>query len=124
MTEYRATITPEFAEQLRREQTQAGIIVNLADESITDLANSVVVRDWHQGDLTDEDTVLYAEAHGKSLADLLSFVRKIARYSTMTDIATETRDVGIEDVEDVLTEARATAVDDMDSLIREARNLI
>ena len=105
--------------------TQTSIIVNLADESITDLPNAVWIADWEQdGDLDNDDVLSYAAAHGKSLADLLSFVRKIARYSTMTDIATETRDVGIEDVEDVLTEARATAVDDMDSLIREARNLI
>ena len=82
--------------------TVSDIIVNTADESITDLANAVVVRDWHQGDLTDEDTVLYAEAHGKRLADLVAFVQKVAR----------------------LTEARATAVDDLDGLIYAARKLI
>ena len=33
----------------------ADIIVNLADESITDLHNAVVVQDWDQGDLDNED---------------------------------------------------------------------
>ena len=101
------------------------IIVNTADESITDLANAVVVRDWHQGDLTDEDTVLYAEAHGKRLADLVELVRAVANFSTSEEVL-----AGLDDPDDPdqVLEAeqgmKQDSVDSIDSLVGWARKLI
>ncbi len=43
------------------------IVVNLEDESITDLDNSVVV-DWDtETDWDTDDVVFYAQAHGRRL---------------------------------------------------------
>ena len=102
------------------------IIVNLADESITDLANSV----WVGGAVTDadldnEDVILYANAHGKSLANVVEFVRKVAAMLTM--------DEAVADIDDPLDpdqaleaeqEYKHTLPDEVAALIEEARMIL
>ena len=103
----------------------ADIIVNLADESITDLHNAVVVQDWDQGDLDNEDVIFYADAHGRSLADVIEFVRKVAAMLTM--------DEAVADIDDPLDpdqaleaeqEYKHTLPDEVAALIEEARMIL
>ena len=103
----------------------ADIIVNVADESITDLDNAVVVMGWHQGDLDNDDTVNYAAAHGKSLAELLDFVRNLSRWSTSEEVIAELDDP--DDPDQVLEaeqEQKQESPDLLDNLILKARGLV
>ena len=72
---------------------ETDIVVNTADESITDLANAVVVMDWAwNDDMDNDDAVLYATAHGKSIAALVAFVQKVASMETIDDVVLITED--------------------------------
>jgi hypothetical protein len=106
------------------------LIVNLADESITGVEQTVWVENWPEdyspdSDLDNEDVVLYASHHGHDVAALIEFARKIADFTTGEEGIADLPDP--EDPDQVLEaeqDYKHYCPDTMDALIAEARELI
>jgi hypothetical protein len=101
-------------------------IVNLADESITDLSNAVIVPQHVVEALDDEvDVIHYAEAHGLSLANLVAFAEKVAAFSTMDEIVAALDDPNDPDqILEAEQETKHYCPDQMDELVIKARDLL
>ena len=105
---------------------ETDIVVNTADESITDLANAVVVMDWAwNDDMDNDDAVLYATAHGKSIAALVAFVQKVASMETIDDVVANVETPGDPDQElEAEQDYKHNLPDEMEAMIAEARSLV